>query len=86
MGLYGGATAKRQWAYSNSEFIRSLDKGALKKQARKSLKNNKNPIVTRKRDAAGKETWTGTKALKSTELLVLFRITNTPPLHLPDSA
>lgn len=85
MGLYGSATAKRQYAYSNSEVIRSLDKGALKKDARKSLKTNKNPVVKRKRDAAGNETWTGTKALKATELLVSYMKLSAPLLHLPNS-
>ena len=68
MGLYGAHSAKRQFAYSNAPAVRKLDKGPLKMDARRRIKNKVTTAVktVRKDGTVG---WCGTKALKSTETL-----------------
>ena len=64
---FGAATAKRQFAYSNSSVVRRIDKGKLHVTRKVEKK-----VVTavRYQNSSGKWCWQGTAALKSTENLV----------------
>jgi hypothetical protein len=64
MSHYSSATPKRHFAYSNSPWIRQLDKGTLQ------WKRGKGPATAvTYQSKSGKKCYKGTKHLKKTELL-----------------
>ena len=71
MAHYSSSTPKRHFAYSNSAYIRRLDKGVLQWKRRVGHKGPKT-AVTYKSKSTGKVCYKGTSALKKTETLGLF--------------
>ena len=78
MQHYGSGTPKRQYMYSNSSAIGSIDRGRLlvtkpgKKKKRacgKDAKANAKKTVRHYVNSEGKRCWTGTEFLKRTEYL-----------------
>ncbi len=70
MAHYGGNTAKRHYAWSNSPNIKALDKGPLQwKSWKESRKGLHVETVRKYKDKSGKTKYQGTKALRGTELL-----------------
>lgn len=71
MGHYQAPTAKRHWAYANSQEILVLDQGKLHKWQRKDKKDR---IQTAEHyiDRNGKRRYKGTQALRATETLDLI--------------
>ena len=75
MGLFGAATAKRQFAYSNSPVVRRLDRGKLQVKPRKVSGKRTAPAkkkvatAVQYKNKEGKLCWHGSGALKATETL-----------------
>ena len=69
MGMYGAASAKRQYALSNSPIIRRLDRGKLQVTFRKRVQTSVTYV-----DGSGKKRFHGTPQLKATEMLVLHTV------------
>ena len=64
MGLFGGATAKRHLAISNSPTVGMLDLGTLAKKARSKLSGIKSAVAYTSK--SGKKSYKGTRFLKGT--------------------
>ena len=65
--MYGSPTPKRQYAWSNSGAIRKLDIGWKRMRA-------KVPTVEHYINKTGRKCWKGTKHLKATQTLDLYRL------------
>ena len=72
MAHYAAATPKRHFGYSNSPYIRKLDKGVLQWKNRGGNQKRVQTAVSYK-SKSGKACYKGTAALKQTEILVLVR-------------
>ena len=68
MAHYASATPKRHFGYSNSPYIRMLDKGVLQWKNRGGNRQKVQTAVSYKSES-GKTCYKGTAALKKTEIL-----------------
>ena len=69
MGLYGGASPKRQIAWSNARTVRCLDLGVLCAKLRKKLSNTTQKTSRSYINKQGKKGFHGTAFLKSSQKL-----------------
>ena len=69
MRHYNGATDKPHFAYSNSPYIRQLDKGRLQRAQQQDSTKNVIKTCVKYKDSHGRTRYKGTSELKGTELL-----------------
>jgi hypothetical protein len=67
MGLYGGGSPKRHYAFGNTKMILGLDRGVLRKNTWKPTSGKKVKTAHRYVDANGKRRYQGTAQLRQTE-------------------
>ena len=75
MGHYASQTPKRHFAYSNSPWIKSLDRGVLQWKSRLNKGHKKVQTAVAYQSKTGKKCYQGTAALKKTENLGLNGLT-----------